>query len=54
MLLKQKRNKDAIKYFLEASKLFDKMGDLYNQVHSQRGLYESYWNINPDSAHIAL
>ena len=54
MLLKQKRNNDAIKYFLEASKLFDKMGDLYNQVHSQRGLYESYWNINPDSAHIAL
>lgn len=54
MLLKQKRNKDAIKYFLEASKLFDKMGDLYNQVHSQRGIYESYWNINPDSAHIAL
>lgn len=54
MLLKQKRNKEAITYFLEASKLFDKMGDLYNQVHSQRGLYESYWHINQDSAHIAL
>lgn len=54
MLLKQKRNKDAINYFREASKLFGKMEDLYNQVHSQRGLYESYWDINPDSARFAL
>lgn len=54
MLIKQKQNKEAIRYFREASKLFDKMGDLYNQVHSQQGLYESYWSINPDSAHAAL
>ncbi|MBQ5871698.1 MAG: hypothetical protein IIW69_04775, partial [Bacteroidaceae bacterium] len=26
------------------------MGDLYNEIHSQRGLYESYWTLNSDSA----
>ena len=30
------------------------MGDLYNEIHSHRGLYESYWTINPDSAKIEL
>ena len=34
--------------------LFSKMGDLYNEIHSNRGLYESYWKLNPDSAKIAL
>lgn len=54
MLLKQKKNAEAVHYFTEADKIFEKMGDMYNQAHSQRGLYESYWDINPDSAHIAL
>lgn len=54
MLLKQKRDRQATAYFRKASSLFARMGDLYNQIHSQRGLYESYWDINPDSAHIAL
>ena len=30
------------------------MGDLYNLVNSHKGLYESYWSINPDSARIEL
>lgn len=34
--------------------LFSKMGDLYNEIHSNRGLYESYWKLNPDSAKMAL
>lgn len=54
MLLKQHRPAEAVKYFSEADRLFDRMGDLYNRLHSLQGLYESYWKINPDSAHIAL
>ena len=53
-LLCQKRQTEAIPYFKEAAGLFSKMGDLYNEIHSHRGLYESYWNINPDSAKIEL
>ena len=54
MLLKQNKNKEAASYFTEADKIFEKTGDLYNQVHSQRGLYESYWKIDPDKSHFAL
>ena len=49
-LLCQKRQQDAIPYYKEAASLFSKMGDLYNEIHSHRGLYESYWELNPDSA----
>ncbi len=53
-LLCQERKSEAIPYFKEAAGLFSKMGDLYNEIHSHRGLYESYWTINPDSAKIEL
>ena len=53
-LLCQKRPGEAIPYYKEAAGLFSKMGDLYNEIHSHRGLYESYWTINPDSAKIEL
>ena len=53
-LLCQERQTDAIPCFREAAGLFSKMGDLYNEIHSHRGLYESYWTINPDSAKIEL
>ncbi|MBO4820924.1 MAG: tetratricopeptide repeat protein [Prevotella sp.] len=53
-LLCQERQVEAIPYFKEAAGLFSKMGDLYNEIHSHRGLYESYWNLNPDSAKIEL
>lgn len=53
-LLCQERQQEAIPYYKEAAGLFSKMGDLYNEIHSHRGLYESYWNINPDSAKIEL
>ncbi|MGN0237924.1 MAG: tetratricopeptide repeat protein [Lepagella sp.] len=53
-LLKQKRNAEAINYFREADRLLGEMGDLYNQLHSKRGLYESYWTVNQDSAYAAM
>lgn len=53
-LLCQKRQQEAIPYYKEAAGLFSKMGDLYNEIHAHRGLYESYWKINPDSAKIEL
>ncbi len=53
-LLCQKRQQEAIPYYREAAGLFSKMGDLYNEIHSHRGLYESYWTLNPDSAKIEL
>ena len=53
-LLCQERQQEAIPYYKEAAELFSKMGDLYNEIHSNRGLYESYWKLNPDSAKFYL
>ena len=53
-LLCQERPAEAIPYYKEAAGLFSKMGDLYNEIHAHRGLYESYWDINPDSAKMEL
>ena len=53
-LLCQKRQREAIPYYRQAADLFSKMGDLYNEIHAHRGLYESYWELNPDSAKIEL
>ena len=53
-LLCQKRQREAIPYYKEAADLFSKMGDLYNEIHAHRGLYESYWEQNPDSSKIEL
>ena len=53
-LLCQKRQREAIPCYKEAATLFSKMGDLYNEMHAHRGLYESYWTLNPDSAKIEL
>ncbi len=52
--LEQERQHDAIGCFTKAAAIFSQMGDLYNNVHSHKGLYESYWSLNPDSAKIAL
>ena len=49
-LLCQERQSEAIPYYKKAAGLFSQMGDLYNEIHSHRGLYESYWKLNPDSA----
>ena len=53
-LLCQERQQEAIPYYKEAATLFSKMGDLYNEIHAHRGLYESYWKLNPDSAKAEL
>lgn len=53
-LLSQERQQEAIPYYQEAAALFSKMGDLYNEIHAHRGLYESYWKLNPDSAKAEL
>ena len=49
-LLCQERQREAIPCYRQAAGLFSQMGDLYNEIHSHRGLYESYWKLNPDSA----
>jgi AraC-like DNA-binding protein len=53
-LLSQERESEAIPYYLEAADIFMKMGDMRNEMHARRGLYESYWTLCPDSAKIAL
>ncbi|MBQ7683124.1 MAG: tetratricopeptide repeat protein [Bacteroidaceae bacterium] len=53
-LLCQKRPQEAVPYYREAEQIFVEMGDLSNEMHAQRGLYESYWTLDPDSAKLAL
>lgn len=53
-LLCQEREKEAIVYYREAAEILVETGDLMNEMHSRRGLYESLWKINPDSAKIEL
>ncbi len=53
-LLCQKREDEAISYYREAALLLQKMGDMANEMHSRRGLYESLWNTQPDSAKVEL
>lgn len=50
ILLRQKQEQAAVEAFREASGIFSKMGDLYNGCTARKGLYEAYWNLNPDSA----
>ena len=53
-LLAQGRNREAIPYYREAAKIFVESGDISNEMHSRRGLYESLWTLNPDSAKMEL
>ena len=53
-LLCQERQTEAIPHYREAESIFAGMGDLGNEMHAQRGLYESYWTLNTDSAKVAL
>lgn len=41
---------DAQKYFGQAQQIFNAMGDRYNEVHSQLGLYMSLKNSDPKAA----
>lgn len=53
-LLAQGRNDEAIRYFREAADIFSANGDLRNEMHSRKGLYESYWGEYPDSAKMEI
>lgn len=54
LLVQQGRSAEAIGHFREAVQIFADMGDLYNLVHSHRGLYEAYWDTDRDSARVEL
>lgn len=54
LLQRLQRHDEAIECYREASEICSDMGDLYNLVHSHKGLYESYWDICPDSARVEL
>lgn len=54
LLHRLNRSAEAIECHREAAAIFDRLGDLYNLVHSHKGLYESYWDICPDSARVEL
>lgn len=53
-LLAQKRENEAIPYYREAAQIFVASGDIANEMHSRRGLYEALWHSNPDSAKLEL
>ncbi len=53
-LLCQKREAEAVPFYREAAQILQKMGDMANEMHARRGLYESLWNTQPDSAKVEL
>ena len=53
-LLCQKREAEAVPYYREAVQILQRMGDMANEMHARRGLYESLWNTQPDSAKMEL
>ncbi len=53
-ILQLGRNEEAIPYFQQAAHIFTQLGDLTNEMHAQRGLYECLYKSNPDSANIHL
>ena len=53
-LLCQHRESEAVPYYREAANILQQMGDKANEMHSRRGLYESFWSSYPDSAKIEL
>lgn len=49
-LYSQKRDAEAVPYYREAVAIFSAIGDMANELHSHRGLYETLWKSNPDEA----
>ena len=50
----QHRRQEAVAYYREAANVFAAIGDLTNEMHSRKGLYESLWESHPDSAKVEL
>jgi AraC-like DNA-binding protein len=46
----QHREQEAVSYYQEAADIFLQLGDIYNEVHARKGLYESLWRSDPDEA----
>lgn len=53
-LLSQERPAEALPYYREAVQIFHQLHDTYNELHAQKGVYESLWNTNSDSARTEL
>lgn len=53
-LVGQNRDNEAVGYYRKAAEIFANIGDRGNEMHSRKGLYESLWSRNPDSAKIEL
>ena len=53
-ILSQDREKEAAVCYREAAAIFQQMGDPYNEVQAQRGLYECLWKDQPDQARRSL
>ncbi len=53
-LLAQGRESEAVAYYRRGATIFSELGDLANEMHSRRGLYESLWHSHPDSAKLEL
>jgi len=49
-LLSQHREAEALPYYREAAGILSEMGDIYNEVHARRGLYEALWRSDPEAA----
>lgn len=48
------REAAAVQNYREAAAIFREIGDKTNEMHSRKGLYESLWTNEPDSAKIEL
>ena len=53
-LLSQERPAEALPYYREAVQIFHQLHDTYNELHAQKGIYESLWNTSSDSARTEL
>lgn len=53
-LAEQHREAEALPCYREAAEIFSQMGDIYNEVHARKGLYELLWNTDPDAAKAEL
>jgi len=53
-LLNMKQSDKALSYFKEARSIFKQLHDTYNELHAQRGIYESLLEFAPDSARIEM
>ncbi len=53
-LLSLERPAEALPYFREAAQIFRQLHDTYNELHAQKGIYESLWITSPDSARTEL